>query len=155
MTRQDTADSIDAQERELILKSFTNDDAWNLGCQLRDRALARKAPVAVQVRRGTTTLFLSLLEGATADNLDWLRRKIAVAERFERSSYAITLMLEEQKTTLSDRYGLTLQDYAASGGAVPVRLSGVGVVGSAAMSGLAGEEDHALVCEALASLRSL
>jgi uncharacterized protein (UPF0303 family) len=144
---------VDAQESELALKSFTNDDAWALGCLLRGMAVQRRAPVAIEIRRASTTLFVTVLEGATADNLDWLRRKFAVVARFERSSYGVALMLRQKETTLAERYGLELKDYAAAGGAVPIRVVGAGVVGAVGVSGLPQEADHALVCEALAALQ--
>jgi uncharacterized protein (UPF0303 family) len=144
---------VDAQERELELKSFTNDDAWALGCLLRNMAAQRRAPVAIEVRRASTTLFVTVLEGGTADNVDWLRRKFAVVARFERSSYGVALMLRHKGTTLVERYGLELKDYAAAGGAVPIRVVSAGVVGAVGISGLAQEADHTLVCEALAALQ--
>ena len=42
--------------------------------------------------------------------------------------------------------------YAVAGGAVPVRVRGVGVVAVATVSGLPSAEDHALVADALRAL---
>jgi Haem-degrading len=44
---------------------------------------AASVPVAVEVRRASTTVLVTVLEGGTADNLAWLRRKLAVVARFD------------------------------------------------------------------------
>lgn len=49
-------------------------------------------------------------------------------------------------------HGLSAQDYAAHGGAVPIRVQGVGVVAVATVSGLPSVEDHRLVVRALETL---
>jgi uncharacterized protein (UPF0303 family) len=49
----------------------------------------------------------------------------------------------------SETHQLPLQEYAAHGGAFPVRVDGVGIVGVVTVSGLAQADDHALVVEAL------
>ena len=74
--------------------------------------------------------------------------------RFERSSYAVALMLEQRGTTLLDRYGLNAKDDAAAGGAVPICVATVDMIGAAGVSGLTPAEDHALVCQALAALQA-
>ena len=54
-------------------------------------------------------------------------------------------------TTFTDQHQLPLQEFAAHGGAFPVRVEGVGIVGVVTVSGLAQGDDHALVTEALRS----
>jgi uncharacterized protein (UPF0303 family) len=46
-------------------------------------------------------------------------------------------------------HDLPLQQYAAHGGAFPVHVEGVGVVGAVTVSGLPQADDHALVTEAI------
>jgi uncharacterized protein (UPF0303 family) len=50
--------------------------------------------------------------------------------------------------------GLDPADYAAHGGAFPVRIRNVGVVAVVTVSGLPQAEDHALVVTALERFRS-
>ncbi len=54
-------------------------------------------------------------------------------------------------TSFNEKHDLPLQEYAAHGGAFPVRVEGVGIVGVVTVSGLAQGDDHALVTEALRS----
>lgn len=153
MDLQDLIASVDAGEQALALTRFDAQDAWWLGSRLRELGMARRAPVAIEIRRAGTTLFLSLLPGATQDNLEWIRRKIALVMRFERSSYAMGLKFRMTEGSF-EAFGLDLATYVGAGGAVPLRLAGTGVIGAVAVSGLPQEIDHAMVIEALGDLKA-
>jgi len=149
MAVSDDLECIARQEQALVLPCLDADFAWRLGSRLRDLALARKAAVAIEIRRCGQLLFHAVLEGATPDNAEWLRRKGNVVARFHRSSYAVGLGLQAQGSDLAAKYGLPAADYAAHGGAFPLRLDGAGVVGCAAVSGLPQRADHELVVATL------
>jgi uncharacterized protein (UPF0303 family) len=55
-------------------------------------------------------------------------------------------------TTLFERQGLPVADYAADGGSFPLAVEGAGVVGSVTVSGLPQRDDHNLVVEALCAM---
>ncbi len=129
-------------------------DGLGARAALQAEAARRHLPVAIEVCHGETMVFFALMPGATPDNPDWTRRKRAVALRFHRSSLHMRLLCEQHGWEFSRRFRLPESDYAASGGGVPIRVRGVGVVGAAAVSGLPDTEDHALVAEALAQIRS-
>jgi len=147
-------EEIDREEQVLALTRFDADDAWWLGCHLRDRGTVAGAPIAIEIRRAGTRLFSVLLPGATQDNLGWIDRKIALVMRFERSSYAMRLKFDAAPPGAFDRFGLDLRTHVAAGGAVPIRIAGTGVIGAVAVSGLAQEEDHRYVVDALAALKA-
>ena len=140
---------VERQERELRFATFTNDDAWELGCLLVRLATERDLPVTVDVRRGTQQLFHAARPGTVADNDTWVERKVRVVERFGTSSYLQGLRARAKGTTFAAAHDLPLQEYAAHGGAFPVHVEGVGVVGAVSVSGLPQAEDHALVGEAV------
>jgi uncharacterized protein (UPF0303 family) len=140
---------IARQERELILRHFDADDAWQLGVRLRELAFSRHHAVAIEVRRFGQQLFYNALAGATPDNAEWIRRKANTVQRFHRSSYAIGLDLRQKNSNLAEKHGLSLSDYAAHGGSFPLNVAGAGVIGSLTVSGLPQREDHELVVEAL------
>jgi len=104
---------------------------------------------AIDVRRATQQLFHCALPGTTADNDSWIERKVRVVERFAASSYLVGLRAAAKGTTFAAQHDLPLQQFAAHGGSFPVRVAGVGVVGAVTVSGLAQQDDHALVVEAL------
>ena len=140
---------VERQERDLRFATFTNDDAWELGSLLVRLATERGLPVTIDVRRGTQQLFHAARPGTVADNDTWVERKVRVVERFGTSSYLQGLRARAKGTTFAEVHDLPLQQYAAHGGAFPVHVEGVGVVGAVTVSGLPQADDHALVTEAI------
>lgn len=144
-----TVDDIVAQERRLTLSRFTYDDAWALGSLLVEMAHLRKAPVAIDIRRGAQQLFHCALPGSSADNDAWIDRKRRVVERFGESSFLVGTRYRAKGTTFEDSSRLDPDAYAAHGGAFPITVNGAGVIGTVTVSGLPQAEDHAMVVEAL------
>jgi uncharacterized protein (UPF0303 family) len=138
-----------AEEHELQFASFTNDDAWALGCDLVEAAQEQSAPVAIDIRRNGHQLFHAALSGATPDNDEWIRRKVNVVQRFGHSSLAVGQGARERGTTFEEQYGLDPQQYAAHGGAFPVIVRSVGPVGVVTISGLPQVDDHRMVVAAI------
>lgn len=138
---------LEEQEHRLTFTRFDNDDAWALGCLLVDLGTGRDLPIVIDIRRGGQQLFHSALAGSTADNDAWAQRKARVVERFGASSYLVGRRLAAQSRELDA--GLDPAEYAAHGGAFPVRVPHIGVVGVVTVSGLPQGDDHALVVEAI------
>ncbi len=141
--------AIALQEEELELLSFDFDVAWEIGLTVRNLAVARRHPVAIEVRRFGQPLFYTALEGSSPDNADWIRRKGNVVAKFHRSSYAMGLELKMKNQSLADKFALPNADYAPHGGSFPISVRGAGVIGSITVSGLPQRDDHDLVVEAL------
>src|ERR1039458_7634247 len=104
------------QERELVLPRLDAQIAWELGARLRAMAEERKLTLVIDVRRFGQPLFYAALDGTTPDNVEWVRRKSNVVARFHRSSYGVGMTQKLKGTTLFERQGLPLTDYAADGG---------------------------------------
>jgi len=147
-----TMEELAAEQAGLQLASFDLDTAWDLGRRIREIAAERQLPIGIEVSHGVTPAFFALMPGATPDNLDWVRRKRAVALRFHQSSLYMRLLCESKAVDFHDRFRLPREDFAASGGGVPIFVKGVGVVGAAAVSGLPDVEDHRLVIAALRAM---
>ncbi|HEY1649643.1 MAG TPA: heme-degrading domain-containing protein [Terracidiphilus sp.] len=145
-------DRIALQERELHLAQLDARAAWELGTRLKLMAEERALSLVIDVRRFGQPLFYAALEGTTPDNAEWVRKKTNVVARFHRSSYGFGLNLKKKNTTLLERYGLPVADYAADGGAFPLHVEGAGIVGSVTVSGLPQRDDHELVVEALCAM---
>jgi uncharacterized protein (UPF0303 family) len=145
-----TVQELEEQELRLQVTHFDNDDAWRLGCLLVDLARERDLGVTIDIRRGQQQLFHCALPGTTADNDSWIERKVHVVLRYGASSFLVGTRHRESGTTFEAATPhLNHSDYAAHGGAFPIRVRGVGVVGTVTVSGLPQAEDHALVVEGL------
>ncbi|SAK56179.1 heme-degrading domain-containing protein [Caballeronia ptereochthonis] len=144
--------AIAHQERTLVFPQFHAEQAWQIGSQLREMAVARDAAVVIDVRTFGRKLFYAALDGTTPDNARWIERKSRTVEHFRRSSYALGLTLQQAGTTLAEKFSLDPAEFATHGGAFPVRVSGAGVIGSVAVSGLAQRDDHQMVVEALCAV---
>lgn len=140
---------LQQQEKELIFDSFSNDDAFELGMCIVEKAKERELPVAIEITKNTQMVFHVSLEGTTQDNDEWLRRKANLVTRTGMSSYRINIELRISGETFEDRFHLTVDDFAPAGGCFPVRVKGTGLVGTVAVSGLEMGEDHALVIEGI------
>jgi uncharacterized protein (UPF0303 family) len=141
--------SILAQEKALVFPRFDANRAWQLGAWLHEIATARNLALAIDIRTFGQPLFFALLDGATPDNVDWARRKSNTVAHFRRSSYAVGLRMQQAGTTLVEKNGLAVAEYASHGGGFPLTVEGAGVIGSITVSGLPQRADHELVVEAL------
>jgi len=140
---------IALQEQKLQFPSFGEESAWRLGCRLRALAVEGGHGIVIDIRRHEQPLFYAALQGTTPDHPEWIRRKSNVTFRFQRSSYAVGLDMEQKHSNLTERYGLPLADFASHGGSFPLRVATAGFIGAITVSGLHQRLDHELVVEAL------
>lgn len=150
----DEVAGLEAQEAALVLPHFTYEDAWALGTILVGLARERRAPVAIDVRRGAQQLFHCALPGSSADNDAWIDRKRRVVERYGVSSFLVGARFRAKGTTFEQSSRLDPNRFAAHGGSFPLAVEGAGVIGSVTVSGLPQAEDHALVVLGLERLLS-
>ena len=135
------------QEKELTFSKFSNDDAYELGNIIVGLAKERGLAVTVEIRKNTQIVYHVALEGTAPDNDKWLERKYNLVTRTQKSSYRINLETKEAGRTFEQMYELTTENYAAHGGCFPINVSGTGVIGTVAVSGLEQSKDHALAIE--------
>lgn len=152
MNNLPTVAELEEQEERLVLDRFTHDDAWRLGTLLVELATHRRAPVAIDIRKGEQQVFHCALPGSSADNDGWIDRKRRVVERYGTSSLLVGARFRATGKTFEESSRLDPAWYAAHGGAYPILVKNVGMVGTVTVSGLPQAEDHALVVEALERL---
>lgn len=137
--------SIAAEEAELQFGRFDNDTAFALGLHLSAAARRDRLPVAITVRRHGQVLFHTGLPGTSVDNDEWLLRKCRVVERYSQSSLRVGETFRANGRSFDTDSRLDPGTYAAHGGAFPITVRDVGVVGVVAVSGLPQLADHAFV----------
>jgi len=140
------------QEQVLQLRQFDEATAWELGTRIKALCEARQVAVTIEIRRAKELLFFYTMPGVVPNNAEWVRRKRNTVELLHRSSYAVGLAHQREGTSLPAKSGVSLNDYAEHGGSFPIRVQGVGCIGTVTVSGVPQREDHAIVVEALAAL---
>lgn len=143
---------LEAEAASLILNQFSERDALRLGQILTDMAMNEALPVVINIRTTDRTLFHAALPGSAPLNDLWARRKSNTSLRFHEASLLVGTRHREKGETLA-KHGLDSAEFADHGGAVPIRVRGVGVVAVATVSGLPQVEDHKLVVRGLHQLR--
>jgi uncharacterized protein (UPF0303 family) len=138
---------LEAQEEQLVFTRFDNDDAWRLGSAMVVAAAERALPITIDIRRCGHQLFHAAMPGTTAENDSWIDRKVNVVNRFGAASYLVGRRLAAGGAELDQALGVEPRLFAAHGGAFPIRILNVGVVGTVTVSGLPQADDHAFVTE--------
>jgi uncharacterized protein (UPF0303 family) len=147
--------ALEAQETRLVFTRFDNADAWRLGSAMVAAAVERVLPVTIDIRRHGQQLFHVALPGTTAENDSWIERKVNVVNRFGAASYLVGRRLAARGRALDEELGVEPRLFAAHGGAFPIRVKDVGVVGTVTVSGLAQADDHAFVTEMIGAFLGL
>ncbi|WP_375451930.1 heme-degrading domain-containing protein [uncultured Devosia sp.] len=139
---------IKRQEQELVLPAFDEHVAFALGSGIYQRAVAESLSLVVDVRSWDRQMFFAATPGTTADNAEWVRRKINTVRRFQRASYRMVVE-RGGDAVFSDIVHAPASDYVIAGGGFPLRVRNAGIIGCLTISGLPGRSDHGVAVAAL------
>lgn len=137
------------QENNLQFSRFNEDTAWEIGSWLVEYAKSHDLPVTIDITRGQQQMFHASRPGASADNDEWVKRKVRLVNRFGHSSFYVGQMLKSKGKTIEQSYLIPESEYAPHGGCFPILIRGTGMVGTITVSGLPQEDDHNLVVLAI------
>jgi uncharacterized protein (UPF0303 family) len=137
------------EEQQLQFTHFNEDTAWEIGCLLVEYAIQNNLPITIDIQRGEQQLFHASRPGTSADNDEWVKRKIRLVNRFGHSSFFIGQLLNSEGTSIEEMFLLPESKFAPHGGCFPIIIKDTGVVGTITVSGLPQEEDHKVVVEAI------
>ena len=137
------------QEEVLQFTEFSSETALALGLALVETARADEKAVTIDICRNGQQVFHCALAGTSPDNDQWIKRKNRVVNRFGHSSLYMGIFFKSKDTTMQESMFLDPNRFAAHGGAFPITIRQVGVVGTITVSGLPQEEDHDLVVRVL------
>lgn len=145
---------LQAQQKELVLKKFDEEDAWKMGVWMRQQASEHNYAVGISISLNHKKVFHCTMPNTAPLSDDWLRRKENTVYKFFKSSYEMAYFLDKNEQTAHSRYGLAHEDFAIAGGGLPITVEGVGVVGAVAVTGLPQEKDHGLAADGIAYIKS-
>ncbi|WDR05377.1 heme-degrading domain-containing protein [Devosia rhodophyticola] len=151
MSKADDIAGIIAQEQALEFTNFDEHVAFELGGLLYRRAVDDNLSFVMDVRTWDRQMFFAAMPGTSADNSEWVRRKINSVRRYHRASYRLFLERDEVGL-LPPISGADPADFVAAGGGFPIRVKGAGIIGSVTISGLPSRGDHNVVVAALCQL---
>jgi uncharacterized protein (UPF0303 family) len=137
------------EEQELQFTKFNEATAWQVGSQLVERGTRANLPITIDIMRGQHQLFHASLPGTSADNDEWIKRKVRLVNRFGHSSFYMGQLLKHKGKTIEQSYLISESEFGPHGGCFPIIVRGTGMVGTITVSGLPQEEDHRLVVEAI------
>lgn len=137
------------QEAALAFDRFDEAVAFEIGMAIRERGLAEKWPIIVDIQTFDRPLFYAALPGSTVSNAHWARRKRNVVQRFLKSTYRMVLEQQSPDRTFKPGEALDPVDYVLAGGGFPITVKAAGVIGVMAVSGLPEREDHGVIVEVL------
>ncbi len=142
---------IRSQEATLVFARFDEEDALSIGLAIVGKIKARNGFALIDIRLWDRQLFAYSMPGASADNAEWVRRKINVVRRYQISSYRMGLELSETGRALDGSRGVDPLDFAPHGGCFPIRMKDGPIVGCVTVSGLPQRDDHLVVVEAISA----
>lgn len=136
------------EEAELDFDDFNADDAWAVGCALRELALTHGATIAVAIDLAGRRVVQTATRGTAPLHDAWLERKLRTVAHYGNSTLAVRyrhIVADEdfERASALDR---TL--YTVGGGGFPLRVRGE-LIGAIAVSGLEMHEDNQWAVDAL------
>lgn len=138
------------QEADLQFTHFNEDTAWELGCHLVEYAIAENLPITIDISHSSGhQLFHASRPGTSADNDEWVKRKVRLVNRVGHSSFYMGQLLKSEEKTIEEMLLLPESEYAPHGGCFPIIVKNTGMVGTLTVSGLPQEEDHKVAVHAI------
>ena len=152
MAAENDLEIVVQQEKELTFEQFDEDLAYELGGLIRTAAKALgKGGIVNGIYLWDRALFYGATSGSSDFNRGWVERKVKLVRMMLKSSYRVVLERGD-KPRQEVGWALAPNEYAIAGGAFPISVKGIGVVGAAAASGLDERTDHEIVRAGIATL---
>jgi uncharacterized protein (UPF0303 family) len=152
MAIEDDLRLVIEQEAALVFERFDEDVAFELGGLIRQAGkVLNRGGITTGIYTFDRTLFYGATGGGTEFNRRWIERKLGLVKLMLKSSYRVVLERGD-KPRIEPGWGIEPAEYAIAGGAFPITVKGIGVVGAAIASGLHERLDHEIVRASIAKL---
>lgn len=146
---EEAARILSEQEELLRVDSFSNWDAWELGCLMVQESARRGIGLAACIRKlNGNIVFQAAGEGTDLTNQLWMDRKFRTVSLMERSSLLATVNCRLQGQSIRGM-GLSDADYVLCGGGFPIRSRDGSLLMVATVSALPHQQDHAFLVDCL------
>ncbi|MEL7648640.1 MAG: heme-degrading domain-containing protein [Sedimentibacter sp.] len=139
------------EEENLQFDFFSNNDALNLGLTIIKLANEANQEIAVYIEVNRQPIFAYFLKGTYLEIAYWIKRKKNVVDRYAHSSMFVGEKFRNRGCDFNENSLLDPSEFQAAGGAFPILLKGVGMIGTVTVSGLSEEEDHKLCIDGIRS----
>jgi uncharacterized protein (UPF0303 family) len=150
MSAEDELKIVVEQEAKLVFDGFDEDKAYEIGTTIRQMGKDIGKGLVAGVFTWDRTLFWGATAGSTSTNWSWATRKVGLVKVMFKSSYRVLLERGDRPRLLEPQWGMDPTQYAISGGAFPIRVNSVGIIGAVAVSGLHERDDHEFARSAIA-----
>ena len=145
----DWPEKIARQEEILRYATFTRQQALQLGLCIAELAEKKyKKGAAIRIVEDNTVIFEYKMETTNPENDWWMGKKLSVSLQTGTSSLRAFV---EGKTGLRKPFWEARpENYAACGGCFPVIMESGEIFARVLVSGMAHEEDHQIIADAMA-----
>lgn len=140
---------LEMHEELLQFSEFTNETALQIGMKMIEKARKENFSIVIDIIRSGHQLFHYAFEGTSPDNDAWIVRKNRAVNRFHTSSLYLGTKLKLIEKTIEEKYFISSNEYSPHGGAFPIIIKNVGVVGTISSSGIDQITEHNLIVEVL------
>ncbi len=140
------------EEMSLQLKKFSRSDAFELAKILLEKVKTYEKPIIIEIEMNKVVIFRYFMDETIEDGALWLARKRNSVNLMSMSSLRFQYWLKQKNATIASRF-LNTSDYIDCGGGYPIRIEGMGVMGSVCVTGLLDTDDHKLIVESLTELK--
>jgi uncharacterized protein (UPF0303 family) len=140
---------LQQEERFLTIHSLDISSALEIGEIAKSLSIARKLPVAIEVRIGDWIVYHASLPGSQPENDWWINRKSRVVMLKHHSTMYERVSAQERGVDWHKENNLSDETHAIHGGGLPLITKDNGFVGVLLVSGLSQVEDHLLGVEVL------
>ena len=142
-------DIVKAQEERLRTDGMDADGALRLGLIMARLAREKyKKSISIRIITNGQTTFEYYMEGTDSLNRWWMDKKLNTCRATSVSSVRALIEVGEGLRDSAPEFEIE-NNYALCGGCFPLRTPGGRLIGYVLCSGMAHEEDHQLIADAL------
>jgi len=140
------------EEMNLQLPKFSRSDAFDLAQIILEKAKPYDKPIIIEIEINKLVVFRYFMDETIEDGELWLARKRNSVNLMSMSSLRFQYWLKQKNATIKSRH-LNTADYIDCGGGYPIRIEGMGVMGSVCVTGLHDLDDHQLIVDSLTEIK--